>query len=179
MLYVLLLVLDVSLNNNLIVCNLDRDKLAIDNVNYNEFIGDISDESFIENTINKISNLGNIKILINNAGEPSFKLPTKYEKEDKDFKTAIIRETNEEMGSSVNIKINDSTGIAYFNLNNTSHIFIIYYGKYIDGKIEIMEPDKCMNYKFFTYEEAINSNMVTKECKFLINNIKKYQSAID
>lgn len=102
----------------------------------------------------------------------------KFEKEDKDFKTAIIREINEEMGTSVNIKINNSTGIAYFNLNNTSHIFIIYYGKYIDGKIEIMEPDKCMNYKFFTYEEAINSNMVTKECKFLINNIKKYQSAI-
>ena len=45
---------------------------------------DISDGEFVKNVINEISNLGNIKILINNAGEPSFKLPTKYEKEDID-----------------------------------------------------------------------------------------------
>ena len=52
--------------------------------NYKGFIGDISDSEFVKNVINEISNLGNIKILINNAGEPSFKLPTKYEKEDID-----------------------------------------------------------------------------------------------
>ena len=52
--------------------------------NYKGFIGDISDNMFVKNVINEISNLGDIKILINNAGEPSFKLPTKYEKEDID-----------------------------------------------------------------------------------------------
>ena len=52
--------------------------------NYEGFIGDISDSRFVKEVINKISNLGNIRILINNAGEPSFKLPTKYEKEDID-----------------------------------------------------------------------------------------------
>ena len=52
--------------------------------NYKSFIGDISDSAFVKNVINEISNLGNIKILINNAGEPSFKLPTKYQKEDID-----------------------------------------------------------------------------------------------
>ncbi len=52
--------------------------------NYKGFIGDISDSEFVKYVINEISNLGDIKILINNAGEPSFKLATKYEKEDID-----------------------------------------------------------------------------------------------
>lgn len=54
--------------------------------NYPGFIGDISDSKFVKDAINEISNLGNIKILIDNAGEPSFKLLTKYEKEEKDLK---------------------------------------------------------------------------------------------
>lgn len=72
------------------VCSIDRDceKMQIlSNTykdNYKGFIGDISDSVFVRNTINEISNLGNIKILINNAGEPSFKLPAEYEKEDID-----------------------------------------------------------------------------------------------
>ena len=52
--------------------------------NYKGFIGDISDSIFVKETIENISKIGEIKILINNAGEPSFKLPTKYEKEDID-----------------------------------------------------------------------------------------------
>jgi len=72
------------------VCNIDKnlEKMkALDNTykdNYKGFIGDISDSLFVKNIINEISNLGTIKILINNAGEPSFKLPTKYEKDDID-----------------------------------------------------------------------------------------------
>lgn len=72
------------------VCNIDRDfeKMKIlDNAckdNYKGFTGDISDSEFVKAVINEISRFGNIKILINNAGEPSFKLPTKYEKEDID-----------------------------------------------------------------------------------------------
>lgn len=72
------------------VCNIDRDieKMKIlDSTykdNYKGFVGDISDSVFVKDAINEISNLGNIKILINNAGEPSFKVPTKYEKEDID-----------------------------------------------------------------------------------------------
>lgn len=78
------------IEKNYFVCNIDRDieKMQVLNNtykdNYKSFIGDISDSAFVKNVINEISNLGNIKILINNAGEPSFKLPTKYEKEDID-----------------------------------------------------------------------------------------------
>lgn len=70
------------------VCNIDRDREKMQLLeetykeNYQGFIGDISDNIFVKETVQKISQLGEIKILINNAGEPSFKLPTKYEKED-------------------------------------------------------------------------------------------------
>jgi len=77
-------IVEYSLSKDLIVCNLDKEKSIIDNINYKEFIGDISDEQFVKNSIKEISELGNIKYLINNAGEPSFKLPTEYVKEDID-----------------------------------------------------------------------------------------------
>lgn len=76
------------IEKNYFVCNIDRDvkKMGeLDNTyndNYRGFLGDISDDIFVKNTIKEITVLGNIKILINNAGEPSFKLPTEYEKED-------------------------------------------------------------------------------------------------
>lgn len=74
------------IEKNYFVCNIDRnfEKMKILGStyknNYKGFIGDISDSDFVKETISEISNLGNIKVLINNAGEPSFKLPTKYEK---------------------------------------------------------------------------------------------------
>jgi len=77
-----------SLEKGLVVCNIDKDteKMSkLDNDfkgNYKGFCGDVSDEEFITNTISEIKNMGNIKVLINNAGEPSFKIPTEYTKED-------------------------------------------------------------------------------------------------
>ena len=79
-----------SLAKNYYVCNIDRNEQKMKeleseyNENYKGFIGDISDEDFVKNTINEISKIGDIQILINNAGEPSFKLPTLYEKIDID-----------------------------------------------------------------------------------------------
>ena len=70
------------------VCNIDKNTKKMKELdinfkeNYKGFIGDISDEKFITDTINEIKDMGNIKVLINNAGEPSFKLPTEYTKED-------------------------------------------------------------------------------------------------
>lgn len=79
-----------SLEKGLVVCNIDKDtdKMSeLDNAfkeHYKGFCGDISNEEFMTNTINEIKNMGNIKVLINNAGEPSFKIPTEYTKEDID-----------------------------------------------------------------------------------------------
>lgn len=109
-----------SIEKGLYVCNIDRDfeKMEILNNTYKEnykgFIGDISNEEFIIDTIKEISNLGDIKVLINNAGEPSFKMPTLYNKDDinKCFKglegmillsTEVLKATNENDLKIVNI----------------------------------------------------------------------------
>ena len=77
-------IVDYSLHKDLVVCNLDKEKSNNNDENYKEFIGDISDEKFVEDSINEIAKLGNVKYLINNAGEPSFKLPPLYNKDDID-----------------------------------------------------------------------------------------------
>ena len=98
------------------VCNIDFDdskKLEFTD-NYKVYTGDISDEEFVVNTINDIANIGNIKYLINNAGEPSFKMPKDYKKEDinKCFKglegmillsSNVLKVTNESNLKIVNI----------------------------------------------------------------------------
>ena len=79
-----------SIARGLYVCNIDWNVSKMKELEetyktgYNGFIGDISDEDFIKDTISEISKLGNIKYLINNAGEPSFKLPCEYSKDDID-----------------------------------------------------------------------------------------------
>lgn len=102
------------------VCNIDinEQKLNLMNgeftSNYKSFCGDISNESFIIETIKSISKLGTIVGLINNAGEPAFKLPKDYRKEDIDkcFKglegmilltSQVLNATNEQNLKVVNI----------------------------------------------------------------------------
>ena len=51
---------------------------------YRAFVGDVSDESFVKNSIAAIRQIGHIDLLINNAGQPSFKVPTEYEGADVD-----------------------------------------------------------------------------------------------
>lgn len=77
-------IVDYSLNKGLLVCNLDKENLIIEDDNYRCFMGDISNEAFVKESIKKISTLGNIKYLVNNAGEPSFKIPIDYNKNDID-----------------------------------------------------------------------------------------------
>ena len=88
------------------VCNLDKDKKALDKLNkqnlsnYKTFCGDVSDENFVKETIKYIyKNIGNVFCLINNAGTPSFKLPTEYNLQDIDLcfeglKGMILLSTN-------------------------------------------------------------------------------------
>lgn len=78
-------IVEYSLSNkDILVCNLDKEKSVINNINYKEFIGDVSDCTFVSQSIKEISELGNIKYLINNAGEPSFKFPPYYNNDDID-----------------------------------------------------------------------------------------------
>ena len=43
---------------------------------YLPLVGDISDEEFVNSAVAKAHELGHIDLLINNAGQPSFKAPT-------------------------------------------------------------------------------------------------------
>ena len=71
-------IVNCALQNNLFVCNIDKEERLLENNNYKCYVGDISNEEFIEQVINEVSKIGDIKYLINNAGEPSFKLPKEY-----------------------------------------------------------------------------------------------------
>ena len=51
---------------------------------YRAYIGDITDEAFVKESVADIASLGHIDLLINNAGQPSFKVPTAYEAADVD-----------------------------------------------------------------------------------------------
>ena len=75
-------IVEYTLKNDLIVYNIDQESLELEDKNYKCFIGDISDESFVTKTIEEIATTGTIKYLINNAGEPCFKLPIDYTKKD-------------------------------------------------------------------------------------------------
>lgn len=109
-----------SLTKGLFVCNIDRDEekmKELSNIyqdNYKGFVGDISDEEFVKNTVKEIANLGNIIVLVNNAGEPVFKMPTLYNKKDINkcfkglegmilFSTEVLKVKNEENLKIVNI----------------------------------------------------------------------------
>ncbi|MBW3077742.1 SDR family oxidoreductase [Bifidobacterium simiiventris] len=51
---------------------------------YRGYVGDVSDEAFVRQSVAEIKALGHIDLLINNAGQPSFKVPTGYEAADID-----------------------------------------------------------------------------------------------
>lgn len=97
----------------------------------------------------------------------------KFEERDKCFKVALMRELEEEIGSDAVITLSHSIGIYHCYKNGINWVFVVYFGKYINGEIKIMEPDKCQGYHFFTYEELINSKEVTESCKYLTKSIKK------
>ena len=94
--------------------------------------------------------------------------------EDVSFKSAMIREIKEEAGEEMDLEFSDSIGIYHYFKNDTNWIFIIYFAKYIDGNIKVMEPTKCKSYHFFKYNEVIKSDVVTNSCKYLTKVINEY-----
>lgn len=97
----------------------------------------------------------------------------KVDFEDLTFKDAIIREIKEEAGENLILEFSDSIGIYHCYKNNINWIFIIYFVRYKSGEFKIIEPQKCLGYKFFTYNEAIESDLVSESCKYLIKIIKQ------
>lgn len=75
-------------NQGYFVCNIDKDEKALKSMemnfsnNYKSFLGNVADEKFVISIIKKISGMGNIVALFNNAGSPVFKFPTEYTSQD-------------------------------------------------------------------------------------------------
>lgn len=100
----------------------------------------------------------------------------RVEETDLDYNFAIIREMREEMGDEAQFQLSDSIGIYHLEKKNINWVFVIFYAKYLGGKIKIMEPDKCTDYKFFDYNEVIDSDLVSEGCKYLTRCIKKWHN---
>ncbi len=98
------------------------------------------------------------------------------EPEDQSPKAAVMREIQEEAGEDLKLEFEKSIGICHYHPNDSNWVFAVYYFKYIKGEAKIMEPGKCMGYCFFSYEEAINSELVSSGCRYLIKNIQDYVS---
>ena len=95
----------------------------------------------------------------------------KFDDTDTSYKSAVIRELQEEVGDEAVIDIGDSVGIYHCFKNDINWVFIVYLGRYLSGEIKVMEPEKCLGYEFFKYEDAIKSDIVTDGAKFLMNSI--------
>ena len=97
----------------------------------------------------------------------------KVEDTDKTFRDAMIREISEEVGNNIQYELGQSIGIGHWQKGDINWIFIIYPVLYIGGTLERLEPEKCIGYRFFQKEEALDSNLVTESCKFIIKEILK------
>lgn len=95
----------------------------------------------------------------------------KFDDTDTSYKSAVIRELQEEVGEEAVIDIGDSVGIYHCFKNDINWVFIVYLGRYLSGEIKVMEPEKCLGYEFFKYEDAIKSDIVTDGAKFLMKSI--------
>ena len=51
---------------------------------YRAFVGDVADEAFVRRAMADIARIGHVDLLVNNAGQPSFKAPVDYEAADVD-----------------------------------------------------------------------------------------------
>jgi len=151
-------------------------------LNHEATLEDLKSFNFPNQKIGVIAHIENSngEILLQQRGEKSRdenglyeQIGGKVDPEDINFKSAIIREIKEEAGDEINLEYSDSIGIYHCYKNNINWIFIIYFVKYIDGNIKIMEPEKCKNYHFFKFEEAMKSNLVTDSCKYLIKCIRE------
>lgn len=96
----------------------------------------------------------------------------KVEKNDINFRDALIREIKEEAGDNIIVSVDEAIGIYHRSNKEVNWVFIVYFVRYISGEFKIMEKDKCLGYNFFTYDELMNSKSVSESCKFLSEQIK-------
>lgn len=95
------------------------------------------------------------------------------EEYDASYKAALQREITEEVGNKVKLDIRNTLGLYHSCKGGINWLFIVYFVKYIEGKFEIIEKEKCQGYQFFTYDDLLSSPYVTESCKALTKGIKE------
>lgn len=112
------------IEKDLYVCNISRNREKMNklnnefNKNYKGFIGDISDEEFIQKTIKEISEIGNIKYLINNAEKACFKSATQYNK--KDIEISLTGLTGMILCTTEVLKVKKESNVKIINIMSSA-----------------------------------------------------------
>ncbi len=81
-----------------------------------------------------------------------------FEDKDQTLKNAMIREIQEEVGTSAKILVHDILGgfihTKYDQRTNSiiSWLFVLYDSSYIEGDLLINEPMKCNGYEYYSYD---------------------------
>lgn len=102
-------------------------------------------------------------------------------KNDIDFRTALQREITEEVGTDVNIEIQDFIIATYAKTFDTrynkeqSWIYLVYKGFLESGQPQIAEPDKCLGYERYKIGE-VDENELSNGAKELYRIVSEKYS---
>ena len=76
------------------------------------------------------------------------------------FEDCAYREIREEVGDEFKVKLIDKNPVAVTNdiFGKNEHWITLYFrAKYISGEPRVMEPDKCLWWKWFYWDNLINN----------------------
>lgn len=113
------------------------------------------------------------------AGNGLWSFPGGHLRKDETIMNCAKREIEEEIGSQVNIKLSNEIIAVRENSVKpkfTHHVTVIIKGQYISGNINIIEPDKCEDWSWFSLEE-LPENLFSG-VKDTINNLKKRKATV-
>lgn len=119
------------------------------------------------------------KILLQRRGPKSrderFKLEDiggSVDKSDKSFIEALKREIFEEAGEKIIYTIDNFIGAFlikkhdYRSNKDVNWLFLLYKCTYVSGELKIVEPDKCLGYEFYKYDDFPKNEVTTTSLKF-------------
>lgn len=100
---------------------------------------------------------------------------------DIDFRTALQREIEEEVGTEANIEIEDfiiSTYAKTFDVRNKKEqewIYLVYKGNLKSGELRIAEPNKCLGYERYKIGE-VNETELSNGARELYSIVREKYS---
>jgi len=105
----------------------------------------------------------------------------RVKKSDVDFRTALQREIEEEVGMDANIELQEfivSTYAKTFDVRNNKQqdwIYLVYKGNLRSGELKIAEPNKCLGYERYKIGE-VDENELSNGARELYNIVSEKYS---